>query len=155
MPDRRLIFGEYYAFAPDGSFRGTAGLADGELGQQFAASMYNLHFGTYGGLPVKLAYILFGVALSAVVATGTFIWLNKQARKGRPRPILRSGWWGVTIGVPLAILATLIARLALGNEAPFVAIFWAVTLAVVALAILAPRLRHARRVGAGTPGFAG
>ena len=109
--ERRLIFGEYYAFAADGSFKGTAGLADGETGQQFAASIYRLHFGNYGGLPVKIAYIVFGIALSVVVTTGTFIWLNKQARKGRPRPVIRAGWWGVTIGVPVAILATLLARL--------------------------------------------
>lgn len=154
-PERRLIFGEYYGFAPDGSFRGTAGLADGALGQQFAASIYNLHFGNYGGLPVKIAYIVFGLALSTVVATGTFIWLNKQARKGRPRPMLRAGWWGVTIGVPLAILATFVARLALGNGTPFVAMFWAIALLTVAIAILAPRLHKARGAGAGEPGLAG
>ena len=81
---RRLIFGEYYAYGPDGEFHGTTGLADGSIGQQLAASTYNLHFGNYGGLPVKIAYIAFGLALTAVVATGTFIWLNKRARQGRP-----------------------------------------------------------------------
>ena len=42
---RRLIFGEYYNFDADGNFENTTGLADGELGQQAAASNYNLHFG--------------------------------------------------------------------------------------------------------------
>ena len=141
---RRLIFGEYYSFAGDGTFAGTVGLADGATGQQFAASIYNLHFGNYGGLPVKLAYILFGVALCVVVATGTFIWLDKQARKGRPRPLLRAGWWGVTLGVPLGIVATLLARLTLGNDAPFVALFWAVTLLSVATGIAGAHRRTAR-----------
>ena len=152
--ERRLIFGEYYAFAADGSFTGTAGLADGETGQQFAASIYKLHFGNYGGLPVKIAYIVFGIALSVVVTTGTFIWLNKQARKGRPRPVIRAGWWGVTIGVPVAILATLLARLTLGNGAPFAAIFWLVTLAMVGGAILRSRQAGQRGALAPTRGFA-
>ena len=55
---QRLIFGEYYSFTADGAFAGTAGLADGSLGQQAAASTYNLHFGNYGGLTVKIIYIL-------------------------------------------------------------------------------------------------
>ncbi|MFW2348858.1 PepSY-associated TM helix domain-containing protein [Qipengyuania sp.] len=151
---RRLVFGEYYHFAPDGGFEGTTGLADGTVGQQFAASIYNLHFGNYGGLPVKIAYIVFGVALSVVVATGTFIWLDKQARKGRPHPLVHAGWWGVTLGVPLAILATLAARLALGNDAPFVAIFWAVTLAAVGLAIVRRRPWAKRRLPPANPEYA-
>lgn len=152
--DRRLIFGEYYAFAADGTFHGTTGLADGTLGQQFAASIYNLHFGNYGGVPVKIAYILFGIALSAVVATGTFIWLDKQARKGRPRRTIRAGWWGVTIGVPVAIGVTLIARLIWGNEAPFVAIFWIATLAITAAAMHRSRRSGVRPPASATAGFA-
>ena len=152
--ERRLIFGEYYAFAADGSFEGTAGLADGETGQQFAASLYNLHFGNFGGLPVKIAYIVFGAALSVVTATGTFIWLDKQARKGCPRPLVHAGWWGVTLGVPLALLATLLARLVLGNGAPFVAIFWAVTLASIAIAIARRRRRAKRPLPPANPEYA-
>ncbi|MBX7482778.1 PepSY-associated TM helix domain-containing protein [Qipengyuania qiaonensis] len=151
---QRLIFGEYYAFGADGTFRGTAGLSDGTTGQQFAASIYNLHFGNYGGLPVKLAYILFGIALSIVVSTGTFIWLNKQERKGSPRPVIRAGWWGVTIGMPVAIVATLLARLGVGNEAPFVAIFWLVALAAVAMAIVLSRRPGARDADPAVPEFA-
>lgn len=128
---RRLIFGEYYAFGPEGDFRGTAGLADGAIGQQLAASTYKLHFGDYGGLPIKLAYIVFGLALTAVVATGTFIWLDKRERQGRPSALVRALWWGFVAGVPVALLATLVARLALGNAAPFVPVFWLVLGAIV------------------------
>ena len=140
---RRLIFGEYYAYGPSGDFRGTTGLADGAMGQQLAASIYHLHFGNYGGLAVKIAYIVFGLALSVVVATGTFIWLNKRARQGRPAPRLRAAWWGFVIGVPAGMVATLIARLALGNAAPFVTIFWA-SLALCVAVALARSILHAR-----------
>ena len=130
---RRLIFGEYYAFSGDAEFHGTAGMADGTVGQQLAASTYNLHFGNYGGLPVKIAYILFGLAMTIVVATGTFIWLDKRNRAGKPSTYLRASWWGLVVGVPAGMVATFLARLTLGNAAPFVAIFWSVCLLTIAL----------------------
>src|SRR5690606_19251431 len=72
--DRRLIFGDYYLFDGQGRFHGVAGLSDGTWGQQAAASNYRLHFGNFGGLPVKLAYFLFGLVLTAICATGSYIW---------------------------------------------------------------------------------
>jgi len=122
--DKRLIFGEYYAFDADGSFEHVTGLADGEWGQQAAASTYQLHFGTFGGLPVKLAYLLFGAALTAVCATGTYIWLGKRRRRGIEEPRLRGAWHGVIIGTPLALVMTLLARSVFGNSFPFAILFW-------------------------------
>ena len=130
---RRLIFGEYYAFSADGAFHGTVGLADGTVGQQLSASTYNLHFGNFGGLPVKIAYIVFGLALTIVVATGTFIWLDKRERRGKVSTRLRAAWWGLVVGVPAGMVATLVARIAIGNAAPFVPIFWIVCLGAVAI----------------------
>lgn len=136
---RRLIFGEYYGFSADGSFHHTAGLADGELGQQAAASTYNLHFGTFGGLPVKVAYAVFGIALTAICATGTYIWLGKRRRRGISEPRLLASWNGVIIGTPVALLATIAARVLIGNEAPFVAIFWAGLALVIVIAVVRAR----------------
>jgi uncharacterized iron-regulated membrane protein len=129
---RRLIFGEYYSFAPDGRFLGTVGMADGDLGQQAAASVYNLHFGNYGGLIIKLAYILFGLALTVVCATGVYIWLGKRRRRGIEEPRLRALWHAVVWGTPVALALTFAARMTLGNSAPFAAIFW-ITLGVMLL----------------------
>lgn len=122
--DRRLIFGEYYDFDARGTFRGTAGLSDGAAGQQAAASVYNLHFGNFGGLPVKLAYFAGGVAVSVIAATGTFIWLGKRRRRGMREPRLRAAWHGVVWGTPAVLALTFAARLAIGDEAPFDLIFW-------------------------------
>ncbi|RIV92750.1 PepSY domain-containing protein [Aurantiacibacter xanthus] len=140
--DRRLIFGEYYDFTADGKFTGTAGLADGSLGQQAAASTYNLHFGNYGGLLVKLAYILFGLALTAICATGTYIWLGKRRRRGIVEPRLTAIWGAVVWGTPFALLLTIVARFTIGNSAPFVAVFWiALALTIIIAALRAKPMR--------------
>ncbi|WP_230293128.1 PepSY domain-containing protein [Croceicoccus sp. Ery5] len=124
LHDKRLIFGEYYSFDASGNFKGTAGLSDGDWGQQAAASTYQLHFGTFGGIWVKIAYALFGAALTAVCATGTYIWLGKRRRRGFDEPSLRAMWNGVIIGAPVALAISFAGRLAIGNTAPLVAIFW-------------------------------
>ncbi|MXO69617.1 PepSY domain-containing protein [Altererythrobacter marinus] len=142
--DRRLIFGEYYAFDSQGRFAGTTGMADGALGQQAAASTYKLHFGNFGGVWVKIAYVVLGAALTAVCATGTYIWLGKRRRRGIEEPRLRAAWTGVVVGTPVALLATVAARVAIGNEAPFAAIFWIALAAWIAAAVaLAARRRPA------------
>ncbi|KHK93329.1 PepSY-associated TM helix domain-containing protein [Novosphingobium malaysiense] len=133
---RRLIFAEYYHFDADGAFRHTTGLADGKLGQQLAASAYDLHFGNYGGLPVKLAYVLFGTALTAICATGIYIWLGKRRRRGLNEPRLRKTWDAVVWGSPLLVALTLAVRLAFGNAAPFVALFWSGFAVILAAALL-------------------
>jgi len=144
--ERRLIFGEYYSFSADGRFLGKAGLSDGAAGQQMAASTYNLHFGNYGGLPVKLAYFLFGAALCGTIATGTDIWLGKRERRGFHHPRLRNGWNGVVWGMPLALTATFIARIVFGNGAPLAAIFWTLWAVILLVSIALPprRIRMGR-----------
>lgn len=127
----RLIFGENYVFDASGRYLGRAGLADGYLGQQVAASAYNLHFGNYGGLPVKIGYFLMGLAVTIVSATGVSIWLGKRVRRGLDQPRVRALWSGVVWGFPLALTLCLLSRLFVGNDAAFVAIFWAGSAAIV------------------------
>ncbi|KQM13833.1 PepSY-associated TM helix domain-containing protein [Novosphingobium sp. Leaf2] len=147
---RRLIYGENYRFDAQGQFRGTVGLSDGAVGQQIASSNYRLHFGTFAGLPVKLAYLVFGFALSAICATGTYIWLGKRRRRGHHEPRLLKAWDAVVWGAPLALTLTLLGRFAIGNAAPFALIFW-VGQAVLIAAACAPfdpaRFRKVLQVG--------
>lgn len=131
----RLIFGEYYNFDAAGNFLGKTGLSDGEWGQQAAASNYNLHFGNYGGYPVKIAYFLLGLALTAICATGTYIWLGKRRRRGHDEPKLHAAWDAVVWGTPFALAMTLVARFTIGNTAWFGTIFWSLSLAILALSI--------------------
>ncbi len=135
---RRLIYGESYAFGAEGRYQGKAGMSDGEIGQQLAASTYNLHFGNYGGLPVKIAYFVFGLAVTAISATGVSIWLGKRERRGITAPRLRSAWNAVVWGVPVALALTFLARIVLGNGAPLIAIFWIATTLMIAAALFTP-----------------
>ena len=141
---QRLIYGESYNFDANGRFLGAVGLADGYLGQQMAASTYNLHFGNFGGLPVKFAYFGLGLALTIVVATGTSIWLGKRARRGLHELRLRSLWDAVLWGVPLALALTFLARLLAGNNAPLTAIFWILTALTLLAAAIRPEPRPKR-----------
>ena len=148
--DRRLIFGEYYAFNANGEFEHRAGLSDGELGQQTAASTYRLHFGTFAGLPGKLAYLLFGAALTAICATGIYIWLGKRRRRGIAEPRLRGAWHGAVLGTPLALVLTFLARLITGNDFPFAIAFWTFLAAAVVIGAIV-----ARRTAAGVTTVSG
>lgn len=143
--DRRLIFGEYYGFDGAGRFHHAVGLADGKLGQQVAASAYQLHFGSFGGFPVKLAYFVFGAALTAICATGTYIWLGKRRRRGLEEPMLRAFWHSIVLGTPAALIVTFLARILVGNALPFAAMFW-VLLAIFVAAL--PAITARRRASA-------
>lgn len=134
---RRLIYGEGYSFNGAGDYLGKVGTSDGAIGRQAAASTYKLHFGDFAGLPVELAYIGFGLALAAITATGTTLWLRKRARKGHETRRLEAMWIVVVWGIPLALVLTAWLRFLGGPDAPLVAAFWA----GLALALIAAALR--------------
>lgn len=135
---RRLIYGENYRFDAAGGWRGPVGLSDGALGQQAAASAYNLHFGNYGGLPVEMLYMLFGLALCGVTATGTTLWLCKRRRRGMGNDRLDACWTATVWGTPLALIWTGWLRGAAGPDAPLVAAYWGLMAAGLVLAIVRP-----------------
>lgn len=136
---RRLIYGESYRFDNAGNLIGKVGTSDGEVGRQAAASTYKLHFGDYGGLPVELAYIGFGLALAAITATGTTLWLRKRQRKGIDSRRLAACWMVVVWGIPLLLVATAWLRGLGGPDTPLVAVFWLGLAAAIAGAAARPQ----------------
>jgi uncharacterized iron-regulated membrane protein len=132
---QRLIVGEYYLFDARGEFIRPVGLSEGHVGQQFAASMYRLHFGNFAGLAMKLAYFVFGIALTVVSATGVSIWLMKRRRRGLGLPRLEQMWAAVVWGSPLLLGLAFCGKLVGAREATMTAFFWAgLALALVASA---------------------
>lgn len=132
MP-RRLIYAERYVFDAGGRQTGRLGLSDDGLGKQVYASSYPLHFGSFGGLPVKLAYGLLGVGLCVITASGVTVWLSRRRDRGLPAPRLEAAWAAVVWGTPAAL--ALSAALLLIARLPATAVFWTGLLAAVAASV--------------------
>lgn len=144
--DRRLIYGETYTFDGAGRYLGQVGLANGQTGQQAVASIYKLHFGNFGGIPVELAYLGFGLALCVVISTGTTLWLMKRRSRGQPSPRLEALWVMTIWGSPAALAMTYWVKVAFGARAPLVTSFWLLLAAGCAFAIARPNLVRAPAV---------
>lgn len=104
----RLIFGDYYNFDAHGEYQGNIGISDGTIGQQLIGSVYNIHFGNWGGSLVKIAYAIFGVLLSVIIASGLRIYFLRRTQKGWPATRLESAWEAVVWGTPMVLAATLL-----------------------------------------------
>ncbi len=83
------------------------------------AAIFALHFGSYGGLPVRFAYAVMGVLGAVLFYTGNLLWIESRLRKDRqargalaqPRHVrvvaaLTVGLClGALIGLPLGLVA--------------------------------------------------
>lgn len=132
----RLIFAEQYRFTADGEYLDHAGFSDGQPGQQFIFSLFRIHFGHFGGLAMKLLFLIGGLALSVVAVTGINVWLHKR----KQRDALNNLWPGIVWGTPLALALTALTDVVLGQAS--VLLFW---LTLVAAAVLAQLLNDERR----------
>lgn len=113
-----------------------AGFSDGQPGQQFIFSLFRIHFGHFGGLAMKLLFLIGGLALSIVSVTGINVWLHKR----KQRDALNNLWPGIVWGTPLALALTALTDVVLGQAS--VLLFW---LTLVAAAVLAQLLNDERR----------
>ncbi len=122
---RRLIYAEKYNFTGDGEFIDTVGSADGTIGQQVADSVYKVHFGQFGGLPVKLAFGIFGICLLYIITSGLRIYFLKRRNKGRDAPALEGAWKGLIWGAPVLMAGSFAASMALPLSTPILTrLFW-------------------------------
>jgi uncharacterized iron-regulated membrane protein len=129
----RLAAGEHYYFDGTGAPLGSGGFVRGSIGPQIYAAAGGLHFGTYGGLPVRLVYGVMGLALSIVAAGGVTIWLVRRRDRGRPAPHLERAWTGIVWGVPFGFATS--AALVLETRAPPGGCFWLSLLLAIAVAL--------------------
>ena len=137
---RRLVFGEYYNFNQEGEFVQSVGMTDGMIGQQIIASVYPLHFGSFGGFPVKAAYALLGVLLAYIISSGFNVYLLKQREKGSDALRLEATWTGVLWGTPVALsLALLGSVTGILSASALPAVFWLSLGLALFLAIMAPK----------------
>ena len=85
-------------------------LASGPAGRQVLYSVYRLHFGHFGGLPVRIAYLLMGLAITVVSVSGVNIWLARRGGRSRVNDV----WCAVVWGAPLALSACFLAAITVG-----------------------------------------
>ncbi len=133
-PDH-LSRSEGWTFAPNGKLLAKAGFTDGSVGMRIYGMVQPLHFGTYGGIWIKLIYVALGVGLCAIIATGVNIWLIRRREQGRPAPYRERIWAAFIWGQITAYAASAMA--ALMGLSPL-AIYWAVVLVTAAAASLLP-----------------
>jgi uncharacterized iron-regulated membrane protein len=133
----RLPRGEQAYFDGAGRMIGRGRFASGPAGLQVYAGAAQLHFGFFGGLPVRIAYGLLGAALTLVSASGVSIWLARRRDRGRPAPRLERAWAGWTWGAPAALAAAALA-------APFLSVAWVFWLSAVAIQLVVQRVRPPR-----------
>lgn len=86
-------------------------------GTRILGGIGQLHFGWYGGLPVRLLYGVLGLALCVVTSSGVTIWLARRRDKGRPVPLWERLWSAVAWGQPLALIIAALCTLAAGERA--------------------------------------
>jgi uncharacterized iron-regulated membrane protein len=129
----RLSRGELVVVGGDAKLLGEVGYESGSVGLRVLSTMTPLHFGWFGGWPVKVAYLLLGLGLTTVTSSGVAIWLARRRDKGRPAPRWERVWIAFVWSQPVAYAASALAALFL--PVPPVAVWGAVTLVATATAI--------------------
>lgn len=129
-----LALSNAYYFKGDGTPLGDGGLETGSFGQQILGAIQPLHFGWFGGLPVKIIYGLLGLALTIVTHSGVVIWLARRRDKGRPVPRWERIWAAVAWGQPLALAIAAVAALLL-PERSILPVYLSIVIAAVLLAL--------------------
>lgn len=90
-----LAVAERWHIGSDGTITGKAGLTDGSLAKQVFAAITPLHYGNFGGLPVKILWALLGLSMTWLCVTGARIMFARKAVQGEPHVGLQAAWRGL------------------------------------------------------------
>ena len=104
--DRHLLYGDRLFFDGEGAALNAGGMLDRSASLQAFNAMFALHFGTFGGLPVRLIYVVLGLMLCTVIVSGVRIWLVRRRTRGTPSPRLERLWTGWVWGSGIALGAS-------------------------------------------------
>lgn len=106
----RLSYSEMYRYHADGTFINEQGLTSGKAVRQIAYSVYRLHFGWFGGWPVRWLYVVLGISLTLISVSGINIWLYKRAKDD----CIDRLWVATVWGFPIALVVAMAASIFLG-----------------------------------------
>lgn len=132
-PDR-ISRGDSYTFDRTGKPLSETGKGSENLGASIIQALSTLHFGWFGGWPVKFAYAILGAGLTVVTTSGVAIWLARRRAKGRPAPRWERVWISTVWSQPVAYAVSALVSLFSTVDPLFVWI--GATLAAFATAVL-------------------
>lgn len=123
----------------------TAGGRDGNHG--LYSALFALHFGTYGELPLRIGYVLAGLAGAFLFYSGNLLWIEsrrkiRQAEQPRVHRLLAQATVGVCIGCCIGVALCFPAALLWPGRSVSYAYF-PVFFAACAWALLRPPVRAA------------
>ena len=86
-------------------------------------AFFALHFGSFGGNPVRWLYVLMGLAGAVLFYSGNLLWVESRRRKrrGAETPVQKRSAWALgclTVGVSLGCVAGISATLAAAKWLP-------------------------------------
>ncbi|MGD8327141.1 MAG: PepSY-associated TM helix domain-containing protein, partial [Sphingomonadales bacterium] len=117
---------------------------------RFVNAVAPLHYGSYGGLALKLLYFLLGLSLAIISALGVLMWIDRRRNGGKKYKSLHHILTGVTAGAPLTYGAIFILdKIYLGAEASRLAwtgvLFFTIWLAAIVYVFIRKNDRAAFR----------
>lgn len=113
-------------------------------GLALVTSFFSLHFGNYGGLPIRWAYVLLGLSGAFLFYTGNRLWIEARSRRSRdagsgglPRStrVLAALTTGVCTGCIAGVSATIAAAPLLTSGLNAEAWHWAIYYSVQACSL--------------------
>ena len=112
MLDDSILDSRYsLIFRNSGAFVETYGGEGAPAGLRALAMLQPLHFGTFGGYPIKFLYFVMALALTWVTSSGMKIWFSRREQQGRAVPRMRAAWHGMTAGLTLGLAGACPANL--------------------------------------------
>ena len=138
MLDDSILDSRYsLIFRNSGAFVETYGGEGAPAGLRALAMLQPLHFGTFGGYPIKFLYFVMALALTWVTSSGMKIWFSRREQQGRAVPRMRAAWHGMTAGLTLGLAGATLASAA-GVGELVLPICLAAWIAAIAAFLLAP-----------------
>ncbi|MFC3229717.1 PepSY-associated TM helix domain-containing protein, partial [Marinibaculum pumilum] len=114
----RLVYLPYVVLeAATGRVLSIADWSSGSIGRQVYAAVTPLHYGSYGGLGLKLLYALLGIGTCLLVASGLHIWNSRHVGAGGSALLVRRLTGGMVHGLPFAIAGLFLAERLVGRAA--------------------------------------
>ncbi|AWW74050.1 peptidase [Erythrobacter sp. KY5] len=117
----------------NGEFLEKFGGRGSEVGARIFGAVQPLHYGTFGGYPIKLLYFVLALALTYITSTGMMIWFKRKMQQGQPKLKTEAAWRGMTTGLTLSLAAGAVMATS-GMTLPMAPIclaLWALGLAAV------------------------